>query len=84
MKFQQIKDICYLITLAILCGSALKTNAQDQGYIGLALRDIEDGHTVVSRMFLGPLNGGGLTSTSYDIQRPDLFVSIDRQELNAE
>jgi len=56
----------------------------EQGYIGLALRDIPDGHTVVSWLFPGPLNGQALSAPSVDLARPDVIVSVNGEAMNAE
>ncbi|UCD74012.1 MAG: VCBS repeat-containing protein [Phycisphaerales bacterium] len=56
----------------------------DQGYIGLALRDIPSGHTVVSWIFPGPLQGQGIASPDMDLSRPDLIVAVDGQAMNAD
>jgi hypothetical protein len=47
----------------------------EQGYLGIALREIPGGHVVVSWIFPGPLDGAGLTSPH--LARPDLLVSVD-------
>lgn len=49
----------------------------EQGYLGLAVRDIPSGHTVVSWLFPGPLHGEGLAAPTVDLSRPDLLVSVD-------
>jgi hypothetical protein len=56
----------------------------EQGYIGLALRDIPDGHTVASWIFPGPLNGQGLEAPDVDLARPDVIVSVNGEAMNAE
>jgi len=68
------------IFLCALCGSL---SSRADGYLGLSLRDIRDGHTVVSWISPGPLDGSGLESESFDLQRPDLIVSIDGKSMNA-
>jgi len=55
-----------------------------QGYLGLLLRDIPGGHTVVSWVFPGPLQGVGITPGPFDIARPDLIVALDGEPVTAE
>ena len=54
----------------------------EQGYAGLALRDIADGHTVVSWIYPGPLDGEGIRSATLDLGRPDLVVAVDGRSLD--
>ena len=55
----------------------------EQGYLGLSLRDIPGGHTVVSWIFPGPMHGEGINPGSLDIGRPDLIVAVDGRTMNA-
>ena len=56
----------------------------EQGYLGLSLRDIPSGHSVVSWILPGPLQGEGITAPGSDLARPDLLVAIDGKALNAD
>ncbi|MHC4416931.1 MAG: CRTAC1 family protein, partial [Planctomycetota bacterium] len=56
----------------------------EQGYAGLRLRDIPGGHTVVSWILPGPLQGEGLTAPAFDLGRPDLVVSVNGRAMNDE
>ena len=56
----------------------------EQGYLGLAVRDIASGHTVVSWIYPGPLQGEGISAPATDLYRPDLLVAVDGQALNEE
>jgi len=49
----------------------------EQGYLGLSLRDIPGGHSVVSWILPGPLHGEGITAPVSGLARPCLFVAID-------
>ena len=74
---------------ALLLCVMLTPDAGDDGYVGLALRDISGlpgagDHTVVSWIFPGPLNGSGLQSETHDLARPDLIVSVDGRPMNAD
>ena len=83
-----------LLVLCLPLAVSRSTGAQDaavpdtplseQGYIGLSLRDIPDGHTVVSWLFPGPLNGQGLEAPDVDLARPDVIVSVNGEAMNAE
>jgi len=55
-----------------------------QGFLGLMLRDLGDGRTVVGRVLPGPLEGRGFTSDVLDIVRGDLVVDVDGRPMNAE
>jgi hypothetical protein len=56
----------------------------EQGYLGLSVRDIPSGHTVVSWLFPGPLQGEGLAAPAADLSRPDLLVSVDGKAMSKE
>ncbi len=56
----------------------------EQGYVGLALRDIPSGHTIVSWILPGPLNGEGISAPLMDLARPDLLVAVNGEAMNAE
>ena len=55
-----------------------------QGYVGLALRDIPSGDTVVSWLFPGPLGGKGLTASAVDLARPDVIAAVNGERMNAD
>ncbi|MHC4768969.1 MAG: CRTAC1 family protein, partial [Planctomycetota bacterium] len=63
---------------------ALKAPGGDEGYAGLKLRDIPGGHTIVSWILPGPLQGEGLTAPAFDLGRPDLVVAVNGRPMNAE
>ncbi|MHC4802350.1 MAG: CRTAC1 family protein [Planctomycetota bacterium] len=66
-------------------GEALRSGrGGGEGYAGLKLRDIPGGHTVVSWILPGPLQGEGLTAPAFDLGRPDLVVAVDGRPMNAE
>jgi hypothetical protein len=65
-------------------GEALEPRGAGEGYVGLKLRDIIGGHTVVSWILPGPLQGEGLTAPAFDLGRPDLIVAVNGQPVNAE
>ncbi|NNF44421.1 MAG: CRTAC1 family protein [Phycisphaerales bacterium] len=58
--------------------------AAGEGYVGLVLRDLASGETVISRILPGPLDGDGLTSPRFDLARPDRFVMLDETPMDAE
>ncbi len=75
-----------LVPLCILCASAVHSQspkAKANGYLGARLVDNASGQTVFSWFFPGPMNGNGLSSSAFDVQRPDVLVSIDGQTMNA-
>ncbi|MDY7109242.1 MAG: hypothetical protein SYC29_11465 [Planctomycetota bacterium] len=90
-----MKSIMCVVVLVLMLPLAVSrfAGAQDdatekplseQGYIGLALRDIPDGNTVVSWLFPGPLNGRGLEAPDVDLARPDVIVAVNGEPMNAE
>ena len=61
------------------------TQPEILGYIGISVTDIPDGHTIFSWFFPGPIDGQGLEAgNDFDLQRPDLLVSVDGQKMNSE
>lgn len=72
-------------TAAKPSGTRPATQSEAIGYIGVGVTDIPDGHTVFSWFFPGPLEGTGLEAAEkFDLQRPDLLVSVDGKPMNAE
>ncbi|MHC4273628.1 MAG: CRTAC1 family protein [Planctomycetota bacterium] len=65
-------------------GGSLEARSAGEGYAGLRLRDIPGGHTVVSWILPGPLQGEGLTAPAFDLARPDLVVAVNGRPVNAE
>ena len=81
------------LIFALLASSLMSTvvSAQEterplaeQGYCGITLRDIPNGHSVISWLFPGPINGQGLDTPDFDLSRPDLVVSVNDKKVNAE
>lgn len=56
----------------------------EQGYLGLTVRALRSGHTAVSWVRPGPLDGEALTSRRFDLGRPDLLVSLDGRPVDAD
>lgn len=63
--------------------SASAQEAKSNGYLGARLVENTSGQTVFSWFFPGPMNGSGLSSGAFDVQRPDVLVSIDGQSMRA-
>jgi len=79
--------LCLTLAVSRFAGAqdtAAEKPLSEQGYIGLSLRDIPDGHTVVSWLFPGPLNGQGLDAPDVDLARPDVIVAVNGEPMNAE
>jgi hypothetical protein len=62
----------------------LPSDWSEQGFLGLSVREIPSGDVVMSWIAPGPLAGDGLTSTEYDLGRPDLVVSLNGRPVEAE
>ncbi len=72
------------LLLMLAAAPAQDVDLEGQGFLGLSVRDIKSGHTVVSWIYPGPLHGTGISAPASDIFRPDLLVAVDGQALNAE
>jgi len=55
-----------------------------QGYLGLSLRDLPSGQTIISWILPGPLHGVGIAAPNVDLARPDILVSVDGQAMQRE
>ncbi len=85
---KRMSPVLFSTLLMVLGGLAHAQDAEkpwsEQGFCGLALRDIPGGRTVVSWIFPGPLKGEGLTAPDFDLARPDLVDAVDGRRMNAE
>lgn len=54
-----------------------------EGYLGVRVVDNASGQTVFSWFHPGPLDGSGLSSRAFDLQRPDVLVAVDGESMNA-
>lgn len=59
--------VASLSVAAATVGQSPDRPLAEQGYAGLTLRDIPDGHTVISWIFPGPLQGEGLVAPKFDL-----------------
>lgn len=73
--------VSVLSVLSVVSASAQE--AKSNGYLGARLVENTSGQTVFSWFFPGPMNGSGLSSGAFDVQRPDVLVSIDGTAMNA-
>lgn len=71
--------------IGILWIAMAHVHAQDapQGYLGANIVDNGSGQPVFSWFFPGPLDGASLRSNAFDLQRPDVIVSIDGHAMSA-
>ena len=71
------------LMLSTLCAPCLSAAVQESGYLGANIVDNAAGQTVFSWFFPGPLDGRSLRAAAFDLQRPDVLISIDGEPMDA-